>query len=317
MNTPLQTALRGSRSLTIMAAVMGGLALVALVGVLVDQRAVLGQPLWLKPFKFGISGAIYGFTLAWLLAFLTRGKRVARVAAATIVVGFTLEVALIVVQAVRARPSHFNVATDLDNAIWSAMGAMAALFGIGTAIVAIILWRNGIQDLATAVATRVGLLLLIVGMGEAFLMVVPTAEQRRLDEIQDQPMLGAHAVNVADGGPGLPVTGWSTTGGDLRVGHFVGVHGLQATLLVAMVLSWKVRDEARRVRVIKVFAGAYAGVLALVTWQALRGQSLTQPDGVTLAAAGGLVVATIAGALLAWGSPSKAQSEAALAEADR
>ena len=287
-----------------MAAVMAGLALVAVGGLFLDDRTVLGQPLWLKPFKFGVSGAIYSFSLAWLLAFLDprrRGWRITKVAVAAIIVGFYLEVGLIVFQAVRAKPSHFNSATDLDNAIWTTMGSMAALFGTGTAIVAILLWRT---DGPLRWAVRLGLLLLLAGMGEAFLMVVPTAEQLRLDEIQDQPMLGAHAVGVADGGPGLPLTGWSTIGGDLRVGHFIGVHGLQATLLFGMLLSWLVRDAARRTRLMFVFAGAYAGLMVLVTWQALRGQPLIEPDGVTVAAAAVLVVATVTSALLAWLRPS-------------
>ncbi|MEV6970900.1 hypothetical protein AB0M47_37945 [Hamadaea sp. NPDC051192] len=289
MRNALRNAYRGSSWLTVMAVAMTALAVVALLGLIVDDRTVLGQPTWLKPFKFGASFAVYAITLAWLLSFVTP-TRTKKIAVGLIIVGSYLEVALIVGQAARGRASHFHVETALDNMIWNAMGSMAALFGVGTAIVAVVIWRNAVQDRTTMVAAKVGLLLLLAGMGQAALMVVPTKEQLRLDEIEDQPMLGAHAVGVPDGGAGLPITGWSTTGGDLRVGHFVGVHGLQAMILLAMLFPG-------RPRLIQVAGGAYAGLLALVTWQALRGQPLTQPDGLTLAAAGVLVVGTVVGLL--------------------
>jgi hypothetical protein len=97
-------------------------------------------------------------------------------------------------------------------------------------------------------------------------------------------MVGAHDVGVVGGGKGMPLTGWSTVGGDLRIPHFVGMHALQALPLLAMLLvvlcRWLpvLRPAPRRARLIVIAGVGYAGLVALVTWQAERGQSLIRPD---------------------------------------
>jgi len=110
-------------------------------------------------------------------------------------------------------------------------------------------------------------------------------------------LAGAHAVGVPDDGLGLPVLGWSTGGGDLRVGHFVALHGLQALPLAAWLLARRRGlTEGHRERLLAVTAAGYLGLVALVTWQALRGQPLLAPDAATAAAAAVLVVGVAAAA---------------------
>ena len=84
---------------------------------------------------------------------------------------------------------------------------------------------------------------------------------------------GAHTVGAADGGPGLPGTGWSTEHGDLRVAHFLGLHALQALPLVALVLPRRRFADATRVRLILTAGGSYVALFGILLWQALRGQS--------------------------------------------
>ena len=284
MTEPLRRAYRGSRSLTILAVVMTGLLLVGVVGLFADGRLVGGQPVWLKPTKFAISFILYGITLAWLMSYLRRATKAATWAARVIAVTAYLEVGIIVLQASRGRASHFNEATGLDAALWASMGALIVVLWLATAMVTALLWRDGMPDRAGTWTVRLGLVLMLAGLLQGFIMV---------------PRM-AHAVGVPDEAKGMPLTGWSTTGGDLRVGHFVGIHGLQAMLLFTMLLSWLVTDAVRRTRLVIVFAFAYAGLLALVTWQALRGQPLLSPDATTLAALGLWVAGSGIAAGLSW-----------------
>ena len=63
------------RPLLWMVAAMGALAMVSVGGMVVDDRMLLGESVWLKPFKFGFAFVLYGFTLAWLLSFINWSER--------------------------------------------------------------------------------------------------------------------------------------------------------------------------------------------------------------------------------------------------
>lgn len=287
MTEIIRRARKGSTPLVVLAIASFCLAIVSAAGLLFDDRVLLGQPIWLKPFKFGISFAVYALTLAWLMSHLTRGHRTARVSAWAVSVASVIELAIITTQVGRGRASHFNTSTELDEMLWAAMGMTIVVLWVATAVIAALLWKAGLPDRATQWAVRLGLVIALVGLTEGFLMTSTTDAQAGSDSGYD----GAHSVGVADGGKGMPLTGWSMEGGDLRIGHFVGMHALQALLLFSLFV--------KQVRMVFVFAAAYTGLFALVTWQALRGQPLLAPDATTLIALAGLVIFAVAGAVLA------------------
>jgi hypothetical protein len=85
------------------------------------------------------------------------------------------------------------------------------------------------------------------------------------------------------------------------VGHFVGIHALQVIPLLGAVLAGVPRrllPERARLGLITAAAGGYVGLVALLTWQALRGQPLVAPDRATGAAVAALVTAVGLGAVL-------------------
>ena len=110
---------------------------------------------------------------------------------------------------------------------------------------------------------------------------------------------GAHTVGARDGGPGLPGTGWSVEHGDLRIPHFVGLHAMQVLPLLAVVLRRRRSADDVRVRLMFVAASSYASLFGILLWQALRGQSLVQPDGTTLIALAAWAMMTTVAALKA------------------
>ncbi|MEV4539896.1 hypothetical protein AB0J82_39605 [Asanoa sp. NPDC049518] len=275
----------------IFVATMAVLAVICAVGVFADPRVLTGAPIWLKPFKFSVSFVLYGVTLAWMLSLLPRRSRVAEWAGTVIVATSVIEMVVIVGQVVRGTTSHFNGTTPLNSALFSAMGASIMVLFVAHFVIGIVMLRRRIADPVAARAVGWGLGLSLLGMLAAVPMVLPM-QAPGIDGVS-----GAHSVGVLDGGPGLPLVGWSTTGGDLRIGHFVGLHALQALPILAILLSrfsGTRLDERTRARLLVVAGAAYGVLTVLLTWQALRGQPLLRPDALTLAAVAALVVVTAA-----------------------
>ena len=284
------------RPLLVLAAASVVLALACGIGMLVDPRVVLGVNLWEKPLKFAISTVVYAVTWSWLIGQLHRFRRVAWWAGTASAVLLVIELAIIVGLAASGGTSHFNVSTPFNTVMWSVMAFSITTLWLATFVVSIILFRNPFADPARTLAVRAGALIALAGMALAFLMTGPTAAQ--LDDWQG--IAGAHTVGLADGGPGIPLLGWSTVAGDLRIPHFIGMHALQViplALLLIELASRRVaalRSAAVRHRLVWVVTAAYAATLGLLTWQALRGQSIVQPDAATLAVASVIAAGSVA-----------------------
>jgi hypothetical protein len=287
---------RWNRPLLALSGIMTVLTVVAFVGLFVDDRIVTGAPVWLKVFKFAVSFAIYGVSIAWTLTVLPRRGRAMERAAVVIAAAAAIEVGIITFQAMRGRMSHFNQATLFDAVLWQTMGATVMVLWFAQLFITVAATRRPIPDRTAAQGIRLGLAVSLLGMLVAVPMTLP------FQSVSDA-ITGAHSVGVADGGPGLPLIGWSVDGGDLRIGHFAGLHALQVLPLLAWALTrldgLGVRlGETTRVRLLGVAGAAYAAFTLGLMWQALRGQPLLRPDAVTLAALGALVAGTVAAAVI-------------------
>jgi hypothetical protein len=300
---------RAHRPLVLLAAAMAVTAAVAAIGLFVDGRMITGLPLWDKPLKFAISVGIYALTFGWLFGQLRRGRRIAWWAGTVAAVFLAVEMLIIVGQALRYTTSHFNTSTPFDAALWSVMGSSIAVVWVATLVIAVVLFANPGPDPARNLAIRAGAVISLIGMLLGFLMTITSAAQIQAKD----GIVGAHTVGLADGGPGIPLLGWSTVGGDLRIPHFVGMHALQLLPLLLIVLEAMsgrfatLRDDAVRARLMGLATIGYAGLVAVLTWQALRGQSIVHPDGLTLLALAAIVllVALPATAVLRRGRPQR------------
>ncbi len=296
------------RPLLILATAMGGLAVLNVAGVLLDPREVTNAEVWLKPLKFALSIGIYALTLAWLIGRLPSGSRITRIAhvAGTIsAVALAIELVIIDGFALVGESSHFNVSTPFHAAMWHAMAGSIMVVWAMSFLVAALLFRAPLGDGARSLAIRAGAVIALAGMALAFLMTGPLAGQAG----DVQGVVGAHTVGLADGGPGLPLLGWSTVAGDLRIPHLVGMHALQALPLFVLLLEMlsvrvpALRDPRRRSRLVVLAVATLASTVVLLTSQALIGQSIVAPSGIVLTGGIALSVAAVVAAIVLMRSP--------------
>lgn len=233
------------------------LGFAALLLTLVDPTEILGISRWIKPMKFFFSIAIFVWTIAVLLDQLKGQEQFSKVISWLMIVVFVGEMLGIAGQPIRGTTSHFNVKTAFDGGVYAMMGVLIVLNTLLVVAVTYKYFRTNI-DLPTTVlwSIRLGLLIFLAGSIQGGYM---------------STQIG-HTVGAPDGGPGLPLTNWSTTAGDLRVAHFLGLHAIQVMPLLGLSLDkWRVSGGLGI-----VFAAAvlYLSFFAAVLVQALNGKPL-------------------------------------------
>jgi hypothetical protein len=252
------------------------LLVVAIVGLVVDDRMITDAPAWLKPAKFAMSAVIYLVTMAYMVRELPR-SRTLTFCTTTIAWILVVETLIVFLQAARGRTSHFNIDTPLDAALFSSMG-----IGIGVLwlLSAVVLWthcRTPAPDRSMALALRLGLALNIAGAGIGWTMTQPRPTQLEAIRRNERPFIaGSHTVGAPDGGPALPVIYWSRDHGDLRIPHFLGMHAWQLLplLLLGLRRFRPGRDDATERSVLLVASAACAVIVVAALLQAMAGHPL-------------------------------------------
>ena len=293
--SPLARAWKINPGLTALVVFSLVLIVSSILGLLIDQRstAMLGTPTWIKTFKFSVSTALYGATLLWAIT-LTQGRARLIAGRAATVLGWVLvlELLLLVIQGARAQPMHFNESGLVNLILWRTMTVGIIIMFISFIVLMVNVIRGINTNPVLAWSLRLGLIVTAIGLAQGFAMTGPTPAQLEvLQAGKTVSLMGAHTVGSSsitpDNGPGLPLVGWSTTHGDLRIGHFIGLHALQIIPLLGLWLSRR-REHwlgmGHRLGLVWIAALGFTSLIVLVTWQALRGQSIIAPDATTLTA---------------------------------
>jgi hypothetical protein len=219
--------------------------LFAFVASFFDARTVTGANTWIKPMKFCLSVTAYLWTLAWFLHDVRDNRRSFKFISYGVTILMFIEMVCLYNQAARGVPSHFNFSTTYDAIIFSMMGMMIylnLLFDLWVFVLFLV--KKPVIPNSYLWGIRLGFFLFLIFALQGQMMI---ARQ-------------THSVGVPDGGPGLSIVNWSTTGGDLRIAHALGLHALQIIPLI----GWLFFNYRDRLGFIGLHSAAFTALFALI-----------------------------------------------------
>lgn len=185
----------------------------------VDARLIAGASVWEKPAKFFLSLIVQALTVAWAISLLPKPARGIKTATWIFAFAAWFELFYMIFRASRGEASHFNQSSHFAIVMYALMGVGAVSLTGTSAFIGWRLWRQRGADIlreATSLGLMLGAVLGTIAGG----------------------YLSSHTSHWIGGdmndASGLGFFHWSTTGGDLRVAHFIGLHATQAMPLAAL-----------------------------------------------------------------------------------
>lgn len=224
-----RTLYRDEPVLVVSTFILAAMMLPAFFAYLVETRTFNGINVWIKPLKFILSAAIFTATLAIFMPFLDRADRAKKsvnLAVWIISIFLILEILYITFRASRAEASHFNRENAIGIILYAWMGITILISTVLTGWIGWLILK-GKERIASPE------LRYAIGVG----LVLGTA-LGSLTAIYMSTQTGHWVGGVRNDAGGSFFFGWSRTGGDLRVAHFIGLHAMQGIPLIGWLVSF-------------------------------------------------------------------------------
>jgi hypothetical protein len=223
------------------------------------EEAVWAGPIgFRKPAMFGFSVGVTLLSLGWMVRSFAARPRWQTVLMGAMSGALLLEVAIISLQRFRGVPSHFNMATLLDGALWSMMGLAIIVFALLAMVQAVLSFGKVNAPPAMRAAIRAGMVLLVFSQISGQLIVLNGSNV----VLEGGEFVAANISRAAIYG----------AAGDLKLPHAIALHGLQVLPLLALVigrLNWRPKNGQLGV----ALSGAgFFGIALIAQLQAFAGR---------------------------------------------
>jgi len=215
-----------------------------------SHTQISGENAWAKPARYYFSFAITVWSLAWMMHYLY-AKTVRNISSFFIFLTMMVESGIVMLQAIRGVPSHFNDDNPFNTLMHSTILLSVLLFSMVIIYLTFMFFTQKKMPVSQHFTwgIRLGFLLfLIFSLSGGYMFHIMK-----------------HTIGAEDGSAGLPFVNWSTRFGDLRVAHFFGVHALQIIPLVSYYFLQKKSQVIRftilyTIVIITLFVLAMAGI---------------------------------------------------------
>lgn len=225
-----------------------------------EDRLLNDISVWIKPQKFAWSLALHSLTIILLARLILTTDQLKsalwRWTAMAYLTGSLVELLWITLQAARGRASHFNESTGFESAMYTVMAVGAIALVVAPMVLSYLASKNtNISErpflrqsiIAGCLLSSISTLIVAFYLGGSM----------------------SHWVgDIQSDAQGLPIVGWSTQVGDLRVAHFFATHALQIIPFVGWIMAHQ------KVRILHAMLVAYSLLIVGTFVQALMGYPL-------------------------------------------
>lgn len=230
------------------------------IGVLIATDGSLAGPIsWRKPIVFGFSTGVTCIALGWVMTFLPKHRVRGWLLSSVVGFSFLVEIFLISMQQWRGVPSHFNLSTPFDTAVFSAMGALIVLVEIAIIVLALWTFLSLNAPLSLRWAIRIGMVLLVVSQIFGNLIIqngAPKVSDPQTGEFVSEAVKSAYIFGEA---------------GSIKAPHALTLHAVQELPLLAFLLLFTNWSEPRRLTTVIVAAAGFTGLVVVSSFQTFSG----------------------------------------------
>lgn len=243
--------------LSALTVVLSLMTLQTLGAMALDDRLHNGINIWSKPFKFDVALVTYVATLSIFARWIpiaTRQKLWFKVFTSSVIISILLEIIWIKGAAAAGTSSHFNVASPLMVVTYSIAGLAALILTTGALVYGFLIWRNQNTGLSKPMHFSIWF-----GSISMAIMTVIVASYMAA---QSGHLVGGNLLDTE----AMPIMGWATDGGDLRVPHFFASHIIHILPLFVLISSWMFKSTSMRATI--SVAALYSAFTFYTLWEA-------------------------------------------------